>query len=650
MPLTEEQLKMLEGSKGGLTEAQQKMLAAPADTQKIRSLGQGLLFGWADELEAGVRSMMSDRSYKEIRDEIRSKIKQYQQENPGEAITYELLGAAAPTALSFLVPGGGAVTTGATASRVGGIGARQLMKRGATEGFVAGAGASEEETASGVIGSGLGGAATGAVVSPVAGKTLEAATGKLAQIANLLREKIGERPSDMAISQLQQLATGTGKSIDEIIDDIANGRILAENRTLAAAVRAIKSKGADAGEAPSMIESGLRGRAKTTAEQARDVVSKELMPESSGANVAKAFEASDEALRRLERRGFRSVFSTHKELDSEATSILDEVSKRFPMVRNELGGYYKETGIVPLYKIDDAGAVSLNRVPSLEDAEVAYRLLRDEASKRYSAGSGTSANVVRDAAKQLKNALDAKYPDLKNVRALSAQRFSTKEAFAEGKKAFGMDADDVEFAFEKMSPQQKAAFKGGVLQAFRNKMRRSPTAVGRAADLDRQEGAILKIVAGENYEKVLQQPLAIAGESQEAANKILYGSMTAPESAASKALGSGKVSMQELMSAFGGNPMAIAAIVGKRLEQAMPQLSARDYEKVTEVLLSTDPEFVRKMLTDQVSLGNIMQKISPIVRAVESGATRSATYGSSAAVGEETGPISSGLLERLTIE
>lgn len=607
-----------------------------AEPQKLRTAAQGLLFNWADELEAGVRAaIFEDRPYEEIRDEIRAKVQAYQEANPTEALTYELLGAAAPTAVMMLAPGGQA----AAGSNIARIGAVQMAKRGLTEGALAGAGASEEEDVTGTALDTAVGSVTGGILSPVAGKVLGAATTKAGQVADWLRTKVGGRPSDMAMAELQRLAQGTGKSADQIIDDIAEGRIMAENRTLAAAVRAIRSKGSpEAGQSAAMIDETLRSRADKTAGIAGEAVERELYPGASARNVFETINASDDALKAAERKGYRDVFRANPEVDAGTAEALQSIVQRFPDMANELNRFYSENALVPLFKVAEDKSINLARLPSLEDAEVLYRLMRDEASARWSAGKGTTAGPMAEASRVLKRMLDMKHPELKSVRADAAARLGAKDAFQEGRKAFGRDADEVEFEFKGMSPEAQKAYRAGVLAAFRNKMRRSPTAVGRAADPSRQEGAILEIVAGPRYKEALQTPLEIAGESAEAKNRILYGSMTAPEAAAEKAIGSGQVGMGEIMQAFGGDPLAMASIIGKKLQSTMPKLSPQDYETVTKVLLSEDPVFVGKMLRDEISLGDIKKKIMPILETVSEAGRKAATKTGAAGATEELNP------------
>jgi hypothetical protein len=80
------------------------LLQRPVESQGLRMSAQGLTFGFADEIEAFVRSLGGGegQTYEAIRDDIRNKLTRYKEQNPTEAITYETVGALAPTALSLL--------------------------------------------------------------------------------------------------------------------------------------------------------------------------------------------------------------------------------------------------------------------------------------------------------------------------------------------------------------------------------------------------------------------------------------------------------------------------------------------------------------------------------------------------------------------
>ena len=66
-----------------------------------RAGAQGLTMGFGDEIEAGVRSLFSDKDYASELKGVRSDIQQFSKNNPKAALAAELAGGAA----SFLVPG-----------------------------------------------------------------------------------------------------------------------------------------------------------------------------------------------------------------------------------------------------------------------------------------------------------------------------------------------------------------------------------------------------------------------------------------------------------------------------------------------------------------------------------------------------------------
>jgi len=80
--------------------------------ERARTAAQGLTFGFADEIEAGGRSLFSDSKYKDIRDEIRQNTKDYRTDNPGEALALEMAG-------GVVIPGGIARTAFKTAIKTG---------------------------------------------------------------------------------------------------------------------------------------------------------------------------------------------------------------------------------------------------------------------------------------------------------------------------------------------------------------------------------------------------------------------------------------------------------------------------------------------------------------------------------------------------
>jgi hypothetical protein len=137
----------------------------------MRTALQGLTFGFGDELEAGIRAPFSDRSYREIRDDVRENLEGFRQDNPYTALGLELAG-------GFALPGGALMATG-RGGRAALVGssvmdtAKTGAKVGAGTGALAGAGAAPE--ISDIPGSATAGAGVGAVAGAAAPVVLNTA-------------------------------------------------------------------------------------------------------------------------------------------------------------------------------------------------------------------------------------------------------------------------------------------------------------------------------------------------------------------------------------------------------------------------------------------------------------------------------------------
>ena len=124
------------------------------------SLGQGLLFGFGDEVEAFARSLYDERDYSDIVKEVRDEIDVFRQQAPVAAYGSEIIGSL-PTAL----------LGGAGLARLGLKGAGKI---GAIEGAIYGAGASEGDV---TTAEGLQQRVTGAATSAALGGAISKRSG-----------------------------------------------------------------------------------------------------------------------------------------------------------------------------------------------------------------------------------------------------------------------------------------------------------------------------------------------------------------------------------------------------------------------------------------------------------------------------------------
>ena len=195
-----------------------KVGGPPVEAGFGRSLLQGLTFNTADEIEAGMRALMSkgmsafdaqqtlgglvtgqqpQSQYEKELSRVRAGIKQYEEQYPGRAFTGELMGGLLPTAAALIAAPftGGATAPAAaagaarTAAALPTLGSMTLrgMGYGAASGAAAGAGGATGGTESRVMG-GLMGAGFGTVLggaAPAVTTTIGTGASKFAQATGM---------------------------------------------------------------------------------------------------------------------------------------------------------------------------------------------------------------------------------------------------------------------------------------------------------------------------------------------------------------------------------------------------------------------------------------------------------------------------------
>lgn len=585
----------------------------PVESQFGRTLTQGVTFGFGEEIEAGATAALNtlglrkdDRGYQEIRDELRSKLTDYKRQNPGTALTAELIGGIIPGLLTGgLGLAAGAGRAGATIARTAGL--------GASEGALAGVGYSEREGLQSLADA-PGGALTGAIAST-------ALSGFSSGFKKFIGERLPQRSATIVQAELQRLAEGTGKTVDEVIADVTDGKIISENATLMATLRSYQSSLDEAG---AMIKKRLPERAAETRSAATSSLQRTLAPQIDDPNILRGMQRSDDELRLLEREDYQRAYETVPQVTPEIASTLEDILQRLPAARTEVDNIYSTSRtLVPLFVPDDAGAVRLQRMPTLEDAEVIRRALDEEATKLYRAGSGSLGGNYADASSDLRNMLDSVYPNLDATRARAKLRRDIRDAFSDGRKAMSRNADEVEMEVERLqsTPQALQAYRSGVMASLRNQLNRQPGAIERLANPDRQEGIILRtLFPGEPIDDIIAK-LDIAAGSQRASQDILRGSQTAPTNIAAAQIGS-RGSMEQTLRAATGDPIALAQIVGQQLAKAAPDLNEADRVKVVQVLLSEDPNFVRRKLVEQDGLQELTARARTIAGAMRGSVTQ----------------------------
>lgn len=618
-----------------------------ADTQRIRSILQGATLGFADEIEAAARSAVSgERSYEEVRNEIRQKIKAYQEAYPGEALSMEILGAAAPTAAALLLPGGQAAGA-ANIARLGGMaGARQVAKVGAIEGGATAYGTGEEGLFQDLLrvptGAALA-AGTGTVLKPV----MDVAGGLVSGLTDRARAMFGDRAGTAVQAEVNRLAAETGKTADEIVADLMSGRLMSENETLIKSLRAYMAKG---GEAGSKITTRIPERAASTRQEAMGMLQEGLTPGVTD-NVYAAAKQSEEAFKRAQSADYNRIFQSGAPVTREMTDTISEAMTRLPNAREALDKVYKARGnLVPFYKFDDAGNMQIIRQPTVEDAEIVRRAIDEATGKAFREGEGAVGEALSPLEKQLRAQLDEAFPELATVRANWRTLNTSRDAFKVGRQAFGKNADEIEVELQRLVDSGDEAavrmFRAGFMDALRNRARRSPGLMTRMGDENTAEGALLRVVFPEDQIDDVVRAVQTAGQAQRVKQKTMDASPTSIDLGAQARIGD-YVSAGDVQAALAGSPRDIAR-VGAGIVRAMsPDLTDKERSQVVDIIMTEDPDVLRRALMDDTAFAELQRRISSVVSAVSQGAQR----GVRVQAGEQGGRFSGAtnmILEGLT--
>lgn len=631
--LTQEQKEAVARAKAKRAEREEQVSSVP--TQRVRAMAQGATFGFADEIEAAIRSL-GPREYEDLLAETRGAMKEYQQARPGEALGYEIGGAALPALIASLFTGGtgGAAMmasrypTMSKVAQIAGVSApstiRGALGVGAAQGALTGVGTAESFPQA------MTGAGIGAVSGGALGAGVQAAspyiTGLATGVVDYARRKVGGRGSRAVENEIQRLAQESGMTVDEIVQGVASGTIMAENKTLLDAVRGFRASG---GQAATRLRQALEARPQLTRQEAMTQI-QQYLSDVDDPNIAKAMRADEEQARVLERRSYEPF---KKQIATpQVVSELKQAVKAVPQAAAALNKIYRsKTGEKPFVSIKK-GIVEFADDITVEQAEVVRRTLSNLASREFQPGGiGTVGEAIGDVEQTLRAALDVDVPKLAETRETAAMTRAARDAFQEGQKVFSKSPDIVELELEDargIGEGAVKAYRTGVMQALRNRMRTGSmkSMMTNLADPERKEGQILRTVIPEDELDNVLSSIERAARSQQAATTVLGGSPTDITRAQRARQGMG-VSMGDVAEAVSGSPIAAGRVIRDVVRQAAPTLSDAERVQIVDVLISENPELVRKALVDESGMAAFQAAVQRVAEALQAGAQRGASVG-----------------------
>ena len=670
--LTEAQKKALEQAFGGgsispdlernLLELADLLKQPEPDTQRIRSIAQGLTFNTADEAEAALMSAFTGRPYSEAVNEVRTKLKQYKEARPGEALAFELGGAALPVIASTMMSGGAGTVAatpylarfgkllfsgpGRQGTIRGNIGAQAMY--GGVQGALSGFGAAEGsplERINPALMSGLTGFGTGGALS-AGGTALQKPAGRFSEF---VRNRLAGRGDTAAVNEFRRLVAETfpgqtidnlsPEEIDQFVGDIASGRIAAENKDIVNAARAY-----NVGPAGTVMREGLQARPEATRTQAYDFMVENLAPNLKGTNIPQYFNNTKDEIEKLASEEYSEVWGNYGDIGPFFLNDIQEIVESMPSVRRALTEIYEAgRGLDPFFTFEN-GAVKLKRMPTLEDAEYTRRALDEVTTYAFERGASTAGTRFDAAATAFRNVLDNNFPDLAQVRAKWSNIQSSAEAFKKGVESLGKASDlvDSQFtAYRNATPEQLDAYRMGVLSGIKNRMETGSrkSVMTDITDPTSRLGRNIRLVYPEDSLDELLQKADIAASSQSAASTILGGSQTQITQAEASRQGSGGVGAATVIDAITGNPGAIISAASQIASRALKPRGLSDAQsvQVARYLVETNPDIVKRALVDETAADTLIKLLQRIGDTMMTAAT-TATVKQAPAMNEQVIP------------
>tara|TARA_R110001632_G_scaffold57119_1_gene139739 strand:+ start:512 stop:2407 length:1896 start_codon:yes stop_codon:yes gene_type:complete len=600
-----------------------KLQGGDIDKAQVRSFFQGLTFGFSDEIEAGARSIFSE-TYDEAVGEIRGKLSDYQEAFPIESTAYEVGGAIVPAIAATVLTGGAAApAVGGSLARTGG----RLALIGGAEGAATALGTSEGDVSERIknVPLGFAGGAAFGPIGAASGKVIGMASNKVLDFA---RRTSGKRGATVVEQELLRMANDTGLTTDEIVGRIAAGETMSDNRTLHINVRALMAQG---GLPEKQIRETLPARAKRKRLEALSGV-KSGLSTTTDENVLRATRMNEADWKQTQTDGYKEVFDQADDISQDLSDVTLGAVKQLPDAMTDINNIYTAKKLVPLFKQLDNGSIEYSRLPTLEDAEIIRRTIFEAKGKAYRAGSGGLGEALGDVESALRTSIDNFSPELGSVRAGYKKMMGARTQFEEGRKAFNSPPEQLEITFNKLLESGNdvdiQAFREGVMAKINDKMSRNgrKAFLGKMSDPESLEGKLFtSVFPPKQQAKVLRQ-LELSGTTQATSEVVIGGPTTALTNAALKQQNKG-ISVGEMVGAtFTPNVRDIAAVGAKLIQDLAPNLTEAQRGKIVDVLLSDNPELVRKALTDESAMMAVQKKVAQIMQGVQASAQRGAAY------------------------
>lgn len=528
---------------------------------------QGLTFGFADEL-AGTASKAFGGDYEKTRDRVRLSQEEFKKDYPIGSVAAELVGSA-PT---LLLPGG-QIRGASMAAKAG-----RILAPAIGYGALGGAGASTEDTASGIASDALFGGTIGAgagATGSVAGKVV-GAVGKKA--GELFSERFAVNPARERLIQLLQRDAEAKMLPAAGLTQEGPTRAAARLRALGSPTRApIAATGRNTLSELDVL-SQLPGSADTLLrrEQARLRNSRGptlvAAAEQSLGTTGRRYDQSLEMFNLAKQAESAPFYDQLKglvvQVDPELRAILDKVKKAH--------GAAEEIATLsgkPM-KVSDLDVGTISDFSSLDNIKKA---LWDISSAAERKGETYKAGLYGQARRELTAKLDQLSPkeNGQSIYKMARDAFSgpaaMEQAATEGSRAMTMGVDDLSRVLANLEGAEVEAFRIGAVQSLRNQLgeKAGQTKIIDSFDSGNTKQRLRKIFG--NDFKEFNKAILQERELKEL-DRVGAGSQTFKRQAAAEDQGLASQALDAASSMSAANPIATLSMLSKSFKRlGMPE-------------------------------------------------------------------------------
>ena len=585
---------------------------------RARLTATGLLFNFADEAIAGVKALSPDVTYDEALEEEREKLKSAQSKEG--SLKYEVGGAILPAVGTTIASVVGAPFTGGTSLAASVPLWARLLGLGAAQGFVMGAGSSEEEGLARVKDTPTS-TITGMIANP-AFAGLSIGVQKLAApIIDSVRRSLTGKTGKKVEDELIRIIQDSKLDPEDVIMRIRNGEILPEMSEDAASwVAGFANK---AGPGKTIIRDAIVGRKNKFINEVYESLQKDLAPDSKGGNIFKTFSDDADKLKKAESDAYNEIYDafagqTFKEIDDAVLSLATASRNS----RNVINKFFDENGLSSPFKMVGKGEkaqLQLNRSLSLKEGELVKQAFMDikEGAKR--AGNKNKARIMRGYENQIKNVVDNISPELQATRKNWAMIENSVKQYDLGKKVFGQNPEEFAVEFQKLvdagDEDAIEALRSGAASSLKLKSQ-STSATGTVTKLadapmgiNQKEREILEILyPGDKIEDIIVKVNQARG-SIVASNKVFGGSPSGERIASGDRVGIGQTlaDVGRVVASGGTDVLATAGIVTRLFGGKKPPFTNDQYKEIARLVVTEDADLLEAAITDQTKLDALLR-------------------------------------------